>query len=195
MGVGFKRKYGTSDIPVFQGYGKDIQLAQGGFLLDTTGLVIGTVLKAGTPMTFDESTRKAKPMATAVVYENAGGTATQYKVKKGSILKVGDNLAKSKGGAAYAITAIDTSNADYDLLTVGTTIGAATAGDVLFASTATGATSAALPVIKGVLYADAVVDSGESVSVAIRATLYARRVPYSVDIAAALPGIIYSQSM
>ncbi len=195
MGVGFKRKYGTSDIPVFQGYGKDIQLAQGGFLLDVTSLVLGTVLKAGIPMTFDESTRKAKPMATAVVYENAGGSATQYKVKKGSIIKVADNLAKSKGGAAYAITAIDNTNADYDLLTVGTTIGAATAGDLLFASTATGATSAALPAIKGLLYADAVVDSGESVSVAIRATVYARRVPYSADIAAALPGIIYSQSM
>lgn len=194
MGVGYKRTYGTSDIPVFQGYGKDIQLAQGGFNLDTTGLVSGTVLKAGTPMTFDESTRKAKPMATAVVYENAGGSATQYKVKKGSILKVGDNFGKTKGGAAYAITAIDTINADYDLVTVGTTIGAVTAGDLVFASTATGATAAALPAIKGLLYADAIVASGESVSVAIRATVYARRVPYSADIAAALPGIIFSQS-
>ena len=37
-----------------------IETAQGGFAFDTTGLTPGTVLPAGTPMTFDESTRTAK---------------------------------------------------------------------------------------------------------------------------------------
>jgi hypothetical protein len=40
--------------------GKTPETAQGGFVLDTTGLTAGETLKGGTVMTFDESTRIAK---------------------------------------------------------------------------------------------------------------------------------------
>lgn len=47
----------TGFIPVFQ---KVLELARGGFTLDTTGLSAGDVIPAGTAMTFDEDTRLAK---------------------------------------------------------------------------------------------------------------------------------------
>lgn len=191
------RETGSNGIPVWQGIGKDIQLAQGGFHLAATGLPAGTVIPAGTPVAFNEDTRQASIVGTAVAQANAGGTATDYPVLKGHTLKVGDNFASgAAGGKAYPITAINTSNADYDVITVGTTIGAATAGDLFFASTATGATASAYAAVNGLLYADTVADTGESISVVIKGTPYARRVPYSAALAA-LPGlkhIIYSQS-
>lgn len=195
MGLGFKRVTGTGSIPVFQGYGKDISLAQGGFGLDITGLTVGKIIPAGTPMIFDEATRLAKPLVWSKIYEAAGNADVAYKVTKGSLFAIGDYFSAVKGGKAYAITAIDTTNAAYDLITVGTTLGVVIAvGATVFESTATGASASALPAIGGVLYSDAVVDTGETVSVAIKATVYARRVPYTADIAAALPHIIYSQS-
>ena len=195
MGLGFKRTYSTGDIPVFQGTGKDIQLAQGGFLLDTTGLTAGAIIKAGQPMIFDEATRKAKPVTTGVLYETAGGTETNYKVTKGThSFKVGDYFAAKPADKAYAITAINTSNADYDVITVGTTIGAVTAGALVFASSTTGASNSSFGGVNGLNYREVKVGDGESVSVVIRGTVYARRVPYSAELATALPRIIYSQS-
>lgn len=197
--MGITREVGTSQIPVWQGTDKDIQLVQGGFLLAATGLADKSVIPAGTPVVYNETARTATIMGTGVMQADAGATDTTYKILKGSTLKVGDNFASgAAGGKAYPITAIDTSNADYDTITVGTTIGATTAGDTVYASTATGATASAYPAINGVLYADTLSGSGEDVSVAIRGTLYARRVPYSTQIAAALKTngayIIYSQS-
>lgn len=198
MSLKLKRTDFTGEIPVWQGLGKDIQLLQGGVLLTTTGIPTDTVIPAGTPVVVNEATRTATFLGTGVLYANAGGTDTDYQVKKGHTLKVGDYFATgAAGGKAYAITAIDTSNSAYDVVTVGTTIGAATAGDLMYASTATGATASAYPVITGLVYADTVVgESGvaEEISVVIRGTVYARRVPYNTTIAAALTRIIYSQS-
>lgn len=199
-GMGISRSIGTGSRPVWQGTNKDIQLAQGGFLLDITGLSPGDVLLPGTPLVFDESTRVAVVLHTGIAYENAGASATTYKVVKGSSLKVGDNFASgATGGKAYPITVIDKTNAAYDSVTVGTTIGAVTAGDTLYASTATGATASALPAANGLLYEETeVFPTGlkNSVSAVIRGTVYARRVPYSAAIAAltGLRFIIYSQS-
>ncbi len=194
-GIGYKRTDSTGDIPVFQGSGKDIQLAQGGFLLTITGLPKGAVLKAGTPMIYEEATRTAKALVTGTVVETAGGSATAYKIAKGSLFKVGDNFAAVPGGAAYAITNIDTSNADYDEVTVGTTIGAVAEGAFVFASSTTGASNSSFGGVNGLLYRDQKVEENVSVSVVIRATVYARRVPYSVGLSTALgPLFIYSQS-
>ncbi|GAA0561593.1 hypothetical protein LX66_3557 [Chitinophaga japonensis] len=193
MGLQIKKEVVSSGVPVFQTV---IETAQGGFTLDNTGITSGATMPAGTPMDYDESTRKAKPLKTAEVYENAGGSATQYKVKKGSLLAVGDYVASAEGGAAYAITAIDATGADYDVLTVGTTIGAATAGAALFQSSATGASAAALAVTpKGLLYQDTMVETGADVGIVLRGTLYARRAPAApAEAKTAMPLIIYSQS-
>lgn len=57
MSLGIKRVDGAPSIPVFQ---KVLETSRGGYKLDTTGLTEGEVLKAGTAMSFDETTRIAK---------------------------------------------------------------------------------------------------------------------------------------
>lgn len=194
-----RERFNSTGIPVWQGIGKDIQLAQGGFLLATTGLAKGSIIPAGTPLVFDETNRTATVLPTGLAHANAAANAVNYQVRKGHTLKVGDNFASgATGGKAYPITGIDTTNVEYDVITVGTTIGAVTAGDTVYASTATGATASALPAINGRLYDDTVAESGEDVSAVIRGTVYARRVPNSPAIEAALKAngayIIHSQS-
>jgi hypothetical protein len=200
MGMGYTRSIGANSIPVWQGTDDDIQLSQGGYLLVATGLALKTVIPAGTPIVFDEATRQATILDVAILFSNAGATDVIYFVNKGHTLKFGDNFSTGAvGGKAYPITAIDsTTYTDRDAVTVGTTIGAATAGDTMYASTATGPTASALPAINGCLYADTLVEVGQDLSVVIRGTAYARRVPYSAAIAAALKAngayITYSQS-
>lgn len=189
-----KTSSGTG-IPVFQ---TRLEMAQGGFVLDDSTLTAGNTVKAGQPLGFDESTRKAKVVKLAKVYENAISSATAIKVYKGHHFKVGDYIAKTAGSAAYAITVIDTSNASYDTLTVGTTLGVALTADtdVLFQSSATGASAAAYSVTaKGLLYEDTVVEAGAAVGVVLRGTVYERRVTLATAaVKAAIPHIIYSQS-
>lgn len=199
MPIGFTRSIGTNSIPVWQGIGKDIQLAQGGFALNATGLNSDTIIPAGTPFVFNETNRTATMVGGGSLQAAALASDTTYKVNKGSTYKVGDNFGSIAGGAAYPITAIDTSNSAYDVITVGTTLGVALAvGANTFASSATGATSAAYPAINGLLYDDTQAIAGESVSIVIRGTIYARRIPFAYSAAlAALPAlddIIFSQS-
>ena len=196
-GMGITRTPTKSGIPVYQGTAKDIQLLQGGCLLNTTGLTAGNIIPSGTPDVYDEVTRVASILHNARAQANAGASAVNYPVEKGHSLAVGDYLASGAvGGKAFAITAIDTSNASFDTITVGTTIGAVTAGDLLFASTATGATASALPAINGLTYDEIIVSSNISLSVVIRGTVYARRVPWSAAIEAlsGLKQFIYSKS-
>lgn len=69
----------------------------------------------------------------AVLVAIAAADATTYDVAKGHDFKVGDFIMLKEGGKAYAITAIDTSDATKDVITVGTTLGAAAAkGDAIY---------------------------------------------------------------
>lgn len=198
MSMGITRTLGTNSIPVWQGIGKDIQLVQGGFLLTDPGIPVGSIIPAGTPVIFNETTRTASIIATGIAQATAGGTATDYLILKGHTFKVGDYFSTGvAGGKAYPITVINTTGSTvYDTITVGTSIGAATAGDLLYASTATGATASAYGAANGLLYDDTFSGPGVDISVVIRGTVYARRVPYNASIAAlaGLSKIIYSQS-
>lgn len=194
MGVGYKRTDSLGDIPVFQDTGRDLKIAQGGFLLEKGGLPDGTIIKAGTPMIFNESTRKAKFLPTGKVIETAASDAVVYKVAKGHTFKVGDNFASVISGKAYAITAINSSNVDYDTITIGTTIGVVSAGSLVFGSSTTGTNNSSFGGVNGLLFRDHRIGDGESCSVVIAGAVYARRVPYSSELATALPRIIYSQS-
>lgn len=197
-GLGFVRAFGVAGIPVYQ-IDKAFKLVQGGFALDKTNLVAGQILPAGTPLIYDEAARTAVVGTFATLYANATNSATTYQVKKGHIFKNGDYFSATPGGTAYAITAIDTSNTAYDVVTIGTTLGTAlTAGQLLFKSTATGTTTSALPAFNGLLYEDTLVKDGFAIAISAvqRATVYARRVPYSSQLAAlsGLDDITYSQS-
>jgi hypothetical protein len=170
---------------------------QGGFALDATGLLATGTISAGQPMGYDEATRIAKVSKCAEVNANAANNAVAIQVKKGHMFQVGDYVAKTVGGAAYAITAIDTSNAAYDTLTIGTTLGVAlTAGDVLFCSSATGAAAAAIAVTpKGLLKGDIDVAADAGITIVLEGVVYERRVPKAGPVLSPfMQNIIYSQS-
>lgn len=88
----------------------------GGFDIDKSVLPDGMkYLPKGAVMTFDSVTGKVKLIKTAKVYAKAESGATTIKVYKEHALKVGDIVA------GVAISAIDSSNANYDELTVAST--------------------------------------------------------------------------
>lgn len=68
----------------------------------------------------------------ALVQTNAGNTATKIKVYKGHDFKVDDVVCAAESSTAYAITSIDSSNAAYDEITIGTTLGTALTKDVSY---------------------------------------------------------------
>jgi hypothetical protein len=184
----------SQNPPVFQ---RVLETAQGGFRLDTSVLPSGNTVLAGTPIDYDESTRIASVVKTAIMNASATNVATTLQVKKNHQFKVGDFIASVVGGAAYAITIIDQSNAAFDTLTIGTTLGVTlNAGDVLFQSSATGASAAVYSKsARGLLYADTDVATGADVAVVIRATVYQRRIAgITTAIKALVPNIFFSQS-
>jgi len=192
--LGPKKTSATQPIPVWQ---KVLETAYGGFTLDKTGLTDGMLIPGGSPFGYDESTRKARVIKQATMFSDAGGTDTAYNVKKGHNLAIGEYISPAVGGKAYAITAIDiTTYADHDVVTVGTSLGAALTGAVLFQSSATGATAGALIVApRGLSYEDYYVEDNKDVAITLRGTVFERRVPATLAaIKALMPNIIYSQS-
>ena len=82
----------------------------------------------------------------ALVQTNAGDTETKIKVYKGHDFKVSDVVCAAEDAKAYAISAIDTSNASYDEITIATTLGVALTKDVsyIFHAKEAGASGSAL---------------------------------------------------
>lgn len=66
-------------------------------------------------------------LVAAVLSTAAAADATSYQVKKNSQFKIGQFVTSGDvaGVKAYAITAIDRSNPEYDVITVGTSLGKA----------------------------------------------------------------------
>lgn len=121
----------------------DSKRAQGGFTLaaDTPGSgTTGWILK-GLPMYVDYASRVAEIVKTAVVV--AGSTTTATRIEKGSLFIVGDAIANVISGNGVAITGIDTTNADYDVLSHLTNGGAFAADTILFEAAAVGTGDAA----------------------------------------------------
>lgn len=86
---------------------------EGGGTVDVSGMT-GNI-PAGSPVGLD-SNGVYKPIKGAVLVKAIGSTDTAIEIAKGSGFAKGDNIAF--GGKSVAITAIDTSNADKDVLTV-----------------------------------------------------------------------------
>lgn len=192
MGLGLKRKEATGDIPVYQVVH---EVSQSGYALDTTDLVPGSTVPAGSVFIANDATRKAKLLKTATIVEAAIDGALVYKVAKGHQIATGNNVALGVKGKSYPAT-VDKSNALYDTLTLPTSIGAVAVGDVLFQSATTGASNSSLTgVPTGTLLEDRKVEANTSLTLALRATVYARRIPgVPADVKALLPLIIFSQS-
>ena len=113
---------------------------RGAYKLDTTGLTIGSKLPRFTPVSADLTTRMVKVVRNVKVLEDVAADATSVKVKKNSLAYVGMFLGNGSKGAK--VTAIDTSNANYDTLTIEAAFEAkVSANTVLFEASAAGGTT------------------------------------------------------
>ena len=114
MGISFDRTAYAGSMPPF--WRGEFKVLPGDFKLKQT-FVDGTILKAGTPIQIDFENMECAVVKVAKVL--AGGTTTIPRVTKGTLLKVGDNVMKlGKTDVSRAVSAIDTTNADYDVVTL-----------------------------------------------------------------------------
>lgn len=162
----------------------------GGICIAAADLTQAT-LPAGTPVGLDAN-GLAHVIKQAVLADDATDSATDYKVDKGHNFKVGDPIASAVSGAAYDITAIDTSNENYDTLTIGTTLGVALSDDdVLFLAAAESASDAALAYTPLGLTGhdiDIVTGSNPVVDCIVRGSVNTLTAPaYNAEVKAALP--------
>jgi len=126
-----------------------MDLEEGGFSLVASELNFDKLWAyQGAFLSLDYSTRLAHIQKTATVI--AGSTTTKTRVSKNNLFNIGDVVGKT-GANAVAITAIDTSNDDYDVLTHLTNGAALSAGDVLIEAAAVGSDAAAKYTVDGLL--------------------------------------------
>lgn len=85
---------------------------EGGGTVDVSGMTVD--LPAGSAVGLDGEVYK--PIKGATLVKAIGSSDTSIEIAKGSGFAKGDNIAF--GGKSVAITAVDTSNADKDVLTV-----------------------------------------------------------------------------
>lgn len=115
--------------PIYYYIGKELP---GGFNPDLSAFPKGSVVQTGTPIQIDEATRQAKVHVAVKVYEAAASGATSVKVAKlkgGSVLSTGQNVMVAPAtiagaGTGYAVSAVDSTNTAYDVLTLGAALGA-----------------------------------------------------------------------
>lgn len=118
MAVEFNKTSYEGNNPDF--WRGEAKILPGGFILGQT-LPVGSVVRRGTPLYIeDEPNRKAYICKSADVID--GSDADALKVAKGHFFAVGDKVttAGDTTGSATpkSISAIDTSNAGYDVLTL-----------------------------------------------------------------------------
>lgn len=118
MAVEFNKTSYEGNNPDF--WRGEAKILPGGFILGQT-LPVGSVVRRGTPLYIeDEPNRKAYICKSADVID--GSDADALKVAKGHFFAVGDKVTTagdSTGSATpKSISAIDTSNAGYDVLTL-----------------------------------------------------------------------------
>lgn len=121
------QNFRESDLPAEKVvFATKIEDVIGGVTVAVADFVDEAVIPAGSVVGKD-NTGLFHVLKTAKLHTAATNSATDYLVLKGHGFKVGDFIAALTGAKAYAITAINTTNADYDTITVGTTLGVAVA--------------------------------------------------------------------
>jgi hypothetical protein len=183
------QNYFKSDSPDVLVFTSKIEDIPGGITVAVKDLSQPRIY-AATPVGKDESGLYHVVKTAKIQTATDAATDTAYKVAKGHNFKVGDVLAS--GAKGYAITAIDTTAADYDLLTVGTTLGAAAVGDILYEGSkaaATGVTFKYTPeALTGETF-DVVEGDNHSVGAIVRGSVVKANIvaPISDAIVSALP--------
>lgn len=109
----------------------------GGFNLVITNLTGVKAVPPCAPILVDYKARTATVVINVAVASDIVAGATTLHIKKGSLAYVGMHIGNGSTGGT--VTAIDKSNEDYDVITLADSPTlAASAGDVLFESTAAG---------------------------------------------------------
>ncbi|BES63099.1 hypothetical protein [Dysgonomonas capnocytophagoides] len=171
--------------PVYYEIGKELP---GGFNIDLSAFPKGSVVQTGSPISVDEATRTAKLHIAVSVFEAAIATATEIKVKKllgGVTISAGQFVIKAPAtttGTATSVTvsSIDSSNSEYDVLTLSAAIGVLAVGDILVEADVLGA-GAKIKVVPSALtrydiYADPT-STTFTCGAVIEGIVYERRIP------------------
>lgn len=132
MAIEFKKTTINGSQPaIWRG---EVKMLPGGFAPAQT-FPAGTLLKRGTPLYVDFDARTAAVCKTAKVL--AGGTTTKVRVPKGHAFVAGDIVMKvGKTDVSPAISSIDTSSSEYDVLNLASGISGITANDIVAEATA-----------------------------------------------------------
>ena len=112
---------------------------RGNYVLDVTGLAVGSYVPSFTPIAADLKAKTAKIVVNILVKENVGATDTKVKIAKGSFVVMGTIIGNGTKGAT--VNAIYKSKAEYDELTLSAAMGALKSGDVLFEAKAADGTT------------------------------------------------------
>lgn len=130
MAIEFKKTALKGHTPeIWRG---ECKMLPGGFKPKNT-IAVGTVLHRGVliEVNFGEMSAAAIKIATVL----SGGTTSKPRIAKGHLFAVGDVVAKvGKDDKSVAISAIDTTNTEYDVLTLASAITGLTAGDAIVES-------------------------------------------------------------
>lgn len=104
---------------------------RGSYILDVTGLPVGSYVPSFTPIAADLVAKTAKIVVNVLVVERVETAGTKVKIAKGSYVQAGTVLGTGAKGAT--VQSIDKSNENYDELTLAAAFGAVVnAGNVLF---------------------------------------------------------------
>ena len=122
MAIEFKKQAFSGKTPVI--WRGECKILPGGFKPKQT-FPVGTVLRRGLPIQVDFDEMSAGVVKIAKVLD--GGTTTEARVSKGHLFAIGDK--KLGTTTSTTVSKIDTSNADYDVLTFAAAITGLAAGD------------------------------------------------------------------
>lgn len=135
MAIDFKKTQLSGHTPeIWRG---ECKILPGGFK-PVQNFPVGTVLHRGTPIHVDFEAMSAAVCKTAKVL--AGGTTTAPRIAKGHYFVAGDVVMKlGVTDKSPIIKSIDTSNAEYDVLTFASAIAGLAEGDILVEASAAAA--------------------------------------------------------
>ena len=124
MAIEFKKQAYSGKTPVI--WRGECKILPGGFKPKQT-FPTGTVLRRGIPIQVDFDEMSAGVVKIAKVLE--GGTTSAARIGKGHLFVVGDKVQKLGTTTSTTVNKIDTSNADYDVVTFAAEITGLAAGD------------------------------------------------------------------
>lgn len=124
MAIEFKKQAFSGKTPVI--WRGECKILPGGFKPKQT-FPVGTVLRRGLPIQVDFDDMSAGVVKIAKVLD--GGTTSAARIGKGHLFVVGDKVQKLGTTTSTTVNKIDTSNADYDVVTFATEITGLAAGD------------------------------------------------------------------